>query len=153
MSLYNMVHGENKDADKLVYMVDLERDAFGRFRDIYLNADGTSIIVYTRCGGSNRQEYDKVFEDMESHDEYIRDYDDEYDETYCYFEFSIPYDHQKEAKKMATGIEPETVHQKFDRAIKEMKDPNSQASKRGAEIAAKIEKGIKDNPNGGFIRL
>lgn len=153
MSLYNMIFKENPDADKLLSMLDLNREIFGRYRDAYLNADGSKIIIYTRCGGDNRQDYDFVFELMEQHPQYISDYDDEVDETYCYFEFEVPKKYKKEAEGMATGKEPLNVHEKFDEAIKEMQTPGSEAEKRAKEVAQRIQEGIEANPQGGIIRL
>ena len=153
MSLYSMLFKENEDAEKLLNMLNLERDDFGRYRDAYLNADGTVIIVYTRCGGGNREDYDYVFESMEDHSQYIRDYDDEYDETYCYFEFDVPQRLLEETKEMSTGEKPLNVTEKFNKAIEEMQKPGSEAEKRAKEIAKKIEEGIEANPQGGIIRL
>jgi hypothetical protein len=62
----------------------------GRFRDIYLNEDGTKIILRTRNGGGNRESYWYVFEILRSHPNYLNDYDDEFDNTYAYIEFSVP---------------------------------------------------------------
>ncbi len=153
MSLYNMVHGENPNADKLLAMLGMAREEFGRFRDAYLNGDGTEIIVYTRIGGDNRDYYDKVFEDMENSDYYIQDYDDEYDETYCYFRFDVPKKYLKETKGAATGEEPLTVHEKFQQAIEEMKNPNSNAAQVADKIVNKIGNEIAKNPKGGVIIL
>lgn len=153
MSLYNMIFKENPDADKILSMLDLNREVFGRYRDVYLNADGTEIIVYTRCGGDNRKDYDNVFEMLEGHPNYICDYDDEYDETYCYFKFDVPREYLEEAKGMATGKEPLDVREKFDEAIKEMQKPGSEAEKRAKEVARRIQEGIEANPQGGIIRL
>lgn len=153
MSLYSMLFKENEDAEKLLNMLNLERDDFGRYRDAYLNADGTVIIVYTRCGGGNREDYDYVFESMEDHSQYIRDYDDEYDETYCYFEFDVPEVYLEKTKEMATGKEPLNVSEKFNEAIKEIQKPGSEAEKRAKEVMKRIEEGIEANPQGGIIRL
>lgn len=153
MSLYNMIFKENPDADRLLSMLDLERDAFGRYRDVYLSGDGEKIIVYTRCGGDNRFEYDKVFEAIEGHPQYIQDYDDDYDETYCYFEFYVPEQYKREASNMATGTDPLNVHEKFEEAMREMQKPGTEAAKRAEEVVRKIQEGIDANPQGGIIRL
>lgn len=153
MSLYNMLFKENEKADKLLSMLALDRELFGRYRDVYLNADGSKIIVYTRCGGENREEYDWVFENMERHPNYISDYDDSYDETYCYFEFEVPWEYRTETAGWSTGVEPDDVHTKFEKAIAEMQTPGSEAEKRAKEVAKRIEEGIEANPQGGIIRL
>jgi len=153
MSLYNMLFKENEKADKLLNMLALNRESFGRYRDVYLNADGTKIIVYTRCGGGNREEYNYVFENMKEHPNYISDYDDSYDNTYCYFEFKVPLEYRTETAGWSTGVEPDDVHTKFEKAIAEMQTPGSEAEKRAKEVAKRIEEGIEANPQGGIIRL
>ena len=90
---------------------------------------------------------------MESHPYYVYDYDDSFDETYCYSEFDVPEQYKKKAEKMATGVEPLNVHEKFDEAIKEMQKPGTEAAKRAEEVAKKIQEGIDANPQGGIIRL
>ena len=153
MSLYNMLFKENEKADKLLNMLDLDRESFGRYRDIYLNADGSKIIVYTRCGGGNREYYDWVFKNMKNHPNYISDYDDSFDETYCYFDFEVPLEYIAETSKLSTGIEPDNVSTKFGKAIAEIQKPGSEAEKRAKEVAKRIEEGIEANPQGGIIRL
>ena len=153
MSLYNMLFKENEKADNLLCMLALDRESFGRYRDVYLNADGTKIIVYTRCGGGNREYYDWVFENMKNHPNYISDYDDSFDETYCYFDFEVPLEQIEETAKLSTGVDPDDVHTKFEKAIAEMQTPGSEAEKRAKEVAKRIEEGIDANPEGGIIRL
>jgi len=92
----------------------------GRFRDIYLNEDGTKIILYTRNGGGNRNEYWYIFEILKTHPNYIRDYDDSFDCTYAYIEFSVPEEAKKLCKALATGEKPKTISEKFEETIKEM---------------------------------
>lgn len=149
--LYNMLFGEDKNASKFLEMLDLERDMFQRYRDCYLNGDGTRIIVLTRIGGINRLSYDDVFNIMRIHPNFLSDYDDHKDETYCYFEFRVPEKYLKEAQSMATGVEPLSVGEKFDREIAEMSKPNSEAAKRAEKIANHINEQISAQPNGGII--
>lgn len=54
MSLYGLLHGQNPMSGLLLAVLGLTRDQTGRFRDIYPDADGTHIILYTRNGGGNR---------------------------------------------------------------------------------------------------
>lgn len=149
--LYNMLFGEDPRSSRLLEMLDLVKESFGRYRDCYLNEDGTRIIVLTRCGGFNRNDYDFIFYNMREHPNYICDYDDAVDETYCYFEFSVPYIFSEETKSLANGKKPMTVGEKFDKEIKEMDDPNSEASKRAQKIAESINKQMEAQPNGGII--
>lgn len=120
MSLYNLLFGVNQDADELLKMLDLTQDDFGRFRDAYLNENGTNIIVYTRCGGGNRDCYEDVFSKMKKHPEYVTNYDDSYDCTYAYFVFNVPEKFKKQAKLMSDKTKPKSVHEKFQEAIDDM---------------------------------
>ena len=93
----------------------------GRFRDIHLNEDGTKIIMLTRNGGGNRENYWYLFDIIKHHPNYILDYDDDYDCTYAYIEFSIPDEFKEVCASMATGEELKTVKEKFDNCINYMK--------------------------------
>ena len=90
---------------------------------------------------------------MKNHPNYISDYDDSFDETYCYFDFEVPLEYIAETSKLSTGVEPDDVHTKFEKAIAEMQTPGSEAEKRAKEVAKRIEEGIEANPQGGIIRL
>ena len=93
----------------------------GRFRDAYLNEDGTKIILYTRNGGGNRDDYQYVFDLLRKHPLYLTDYDDDYDCTYAYIKFKVPDEYIDLCKGLATGEAPETIHQKFSKAIEAIK--------------------------------
>jgi hypothetical protein len=89
MSLYNMVFGMNPDSDKLLELLGATRDDFGRFRNVYI--DGC-IVVHTRCGGGNREDY---FPDwVEDHPWYSHDADDDFDCTYADIYFKVPENHK-----------------------------------------------------------
>jgi hypothetical protein len=86
--MYNLLFGENNYSDALLKTLNLERDDFCRFRDVYLTEE--FVIVYTRCGGGNREYYQDVFNDMKEHPLFDHDEDDDFDSTYCSFYFKIP---------------------------------------------------------------
>lgn len=154
MSLYNLLFGVNQYAGVLLDMLNLKPDDFGRFRDAYLNADGTKIIVYTRCGGSNREEYDYVFAEMAEHDQFITEYDDDFDCTYAYFEFKVPEKFLKQTKLMANGEKPETIHEKFTKATKDIENnPDSEYLKKMKPMMDKIKEAFDDKDNNGGVIL
>jgi len=88
MSLYNMIFGMNPDSDKLLEILGKTREDFGRFRTVYME-DGF-IVVHTRNGGSNREDYEDVFDEMSTHPWYSHDADDDFDCTYANIYFKIP---------------------------------------------------------------
>lgn len=63
---------------------------FPRFRDCYVSDGGDTIEIYTRVGGGNRDEYEDEIEALRNMPTYIRDYDDDFDDTYATFEFGVP---------------------------------------------------------------
>ena len=114
MSLYNMCCGESENADKLLEVLGLSRDDCGRYRDCYLHDN--QIIIYTRNGGGNREEYQDVIDELAKHPNYVNDYDDDFDNTYCYIVFSIP-----ENAKLPKTANEKTPNEKFEDAINRIK--------------------------------
>lgn len=51
--MYNAIFGENPAAGALLACLDMTRQDFGRFRDVWLTSE--HIAVYTRNGGGNRE--------------------------------------------------------------------------------------------------
>lgn len=121
MSLYNLMHGENANADALLEMLNLTKADTGRFRDIFLNGDGTVIRLLTRNGGGNREEYQGVMDALAANANYVRDYDDEYDRTYAYVEFNVPTAYRGVCASLADGRKDTTLKEKTDAVIHEMK--------------------------------
>lgn len=125
MSLYNLLHGINDLSPLLLRMLDLDQKDgnydTGRFRDIYLNEDGTKVILLTRNGGGNREEYQSIIDHLATHPEYIRDYDDDFDCTYAYIEFNVPKDFLEQTRALSTGEKPKDMYEKTQEAINVMK--------------------------------
>ena len=88
MSLYNMLFGMNPDTDKILNVLGKTREDFGRFRNVYL--DEGYIVVHTRNGGGNREDYFPEW--VEDHPWYSHDEDDDFDCTYADIYFKVPDD-------------------------------------------------------------
>jgi hypothetical protein len=86
MSLYNMLFGTNPDADSLLSLLESSREEFGRFRDVYV--ENGFIVVHTRCGGGNREDYFPEW--VEDHPWYSHDQDCDFDCTYADIYFKVP---------------------------------------------------------------
>ena len=125
MSLYNILHGQNPIAAALLEMLDVTPADFNRYRDAHLNKDGTVIIVYTRCGGGNRDDYFPT--ELTRHPSYIKDYDDDYDNTYAYIEFNVPTEYLELCSTLSTGHDPKTVHELFNHVVNDI-EKNGEAS-------------------------
>lgn len=98
MSMYNMLFGKNPYSKVLLTMLGLKEDQCGRFRDCFLHDN--KIMVYTRNGGGNREEYQEVIDELAKHKNFIRDYDDPVDCTYCYIEFSVPEEYKEDIQNI-----------------------------------------------------
>jgi hypothetical protein len=142
--LYNALFGENPEALFLLETIGLVREDIARYRDVYLNEDGSKIIIYTRTGGGNREEYKDNIEFLRSCKGYVRDFDDEFDNTYAYFEFFIPEEKIEICKKKAKGEKPLNVSEKFDLEVKKMNEGDSEAIKRANDIFENFIKELKE---------
>ena len=107
MSFYNMLHGEQPLADGLLTALGISRGDIARYRDCYPGENGT-IVVFCRMGGGNRGEandatdgwcneeqcapdcLDLFWAKIRQHPLYVRDADDEYDNTYALITFRCP---------------------------------------------------------------
>ena len=106
MSLYNMLFGTNPDSEQLLRLLGKTKSDFGRFRDVYV--EDNYIVVYTRNGGGNREDYEDVFDEMSEHPWYSHDEDDDFDCTYASIYFKIPEDqHKTFVAFMDKGLHPE----------------------------------------------
>ena len=90
MSLYNMLFGVNPFSDVLLQMLGLTKADVPRYRDCFLNKDGTEIIIHTRTGGGNRDDYAGSNETLTQVPGYKYDEDDDFDCTYADFHYEVP---------------------------------------------------------------
>jgi hypothetical protein len=97
-----MLFGENaSQKDFLFSLLNKEPGDFGRYRDIYVTDE--HIVVHTRNGGGNREDYEDVFDEMSDHPLYAYDEDDDFDCTYANFYFVHPDGYAGVLKEMAAG--------------------------------------------------
>lgn len=156
MSMYNMLFGRNPASKLLLAMLDLTEGDTGRFRDCYLQEDpenGLVIVIYTRNGGGNREAYEDVTSALQDHEEYITDYDDDFDNTYASYVFSVPEKFKETAKELAKlgakqDMSPadkfKALIEKLGASDKDSSDPDVQrALKLGQEIFGQIDEVMK----------
>jgi len=125
MSLYNMLCGVNPATPIILSLLKLTEADFARFRDICIAADGKTITVYTRLGGGNRQHYQQVLDRLKAHPLYVRDYDDDFDNTFANVEFKAPGDEQAAVlAKLAALPQVGSEHPsaKMKRILEQMKE-------------------------------
>jgi hypothetical protein len=133
MSMYAMLFGRNPLAQVYLAMLGLSPDDVGRFRDCFLQKeDGEEprIVVYTRNGGGNRDDYAGTTESLQAHPEYVTDFDDDFDCTYASYVFKVPETFKEHIEKILATVEGQVV------------DPGA----RFQELLAKLESGDKSDP-------
>lgn len=102
MSLYNMLFGENRSQSAFLFsLLELTPADCGRYRDIYVTS--THIVIHTRNGGGNREDYEHVFDNLSEHDLYDYDEDDDFDSTYANIYFRHPAGYEEILCEMAEG--------------------------------------------------
>lgn len=116
MSLYNLVFGMNPDADKLLALLDSTPADFGRFRNVYME-DGF-IVVHTRCGGGNREDYFPEW--VTDHPWYSHDKDGDFDSTYADIYFKVPDDEKMllALRGLEAGKNPEKQWEELFKLVK-----------------------------------
>jgi hypothetical protein len=120
MNLYREIHGENPLASVLLHALGATREHFARYRDVFLNADGTRILVLCHCGGGNREEYAEWYDALRTAPTYESDRDDPFDTTFAWITFRVPPQHLERLQKLATGQEPPDLKRMHDMAFAEL---------------------------------
>ena len=95
----------NPDVKQILALLGKSEAHFGRFRNVFIDED--FIVVHTRNGGDNREDYEYVFEEMSKHPWYSHDEDDDYDCTYANIFFKVPESFQKELQNFNQGSDPQ----------------------------------------------
>ena len=151
MSLYNMMFGVNALAGPLMSLLDIKVTDVARFRDCYLNTqqDPPRIAIYTRTGGNNRVDFDNSA--LTRHPQYLSDADDDFDNTYATYYFSIPPEWMvviKAVQEVLGEASTEPPSDKFKRLIEELhrgeKNPQTErALEVGEQILGQIKEALK----------
>jgi len=108
-----MLFGVNEAAPVLLTMLKLNVEEIARFRDCYLSEYGSEIIVYTRTGGNNRDDYQESIDKLRAHSAYVRDYDLDFDNTYMEFVFKVPDEYLEDCKRFHENHTAATPSEKF----------------------------------------
>lgn len=103
MSLYNLINGVNQATFFILPMLGKHPDEYPRFRDCFVDLDEKTINIYTRVGGGNREDYEDEIEAVTKMPNYLRDYDDDFDNTFATFDFSVPEKWKADFEKITTG--------------------------------------------------
>lgn len=132
MSLYNMINGVQPATFFLLPMLGKHPDEYPRFRDCFPGILTNSkeedqfgipkkqsnldpfISVYMRIGGGNREAYEDEIKEMQKSAHYLKDYDDDFDNTFATFIFLIPAHFLADYEKIKEGKLLETSQQYQD---------------------------------------
>lgn len=105
--------------------IEKKNEFLGRERDVYVRHvpeyGGTYIILLTRNGGGNREDYQDSFDSLETHPNYVDNWDCDWDCTYAEICFSIPEVHREEVMKMTQSKDPGEKFDDFINALGRMK--------------------------------
>jgi hypothetical protein len=83
-------------------MLGRRQNEYPRFRDCFLTDDFKHILIFTRVGGNNRNcgfGEEELYKDPN----FVRTYDDDFDNTYGYYEFSVPEKWQADFDAIVNG--------------------------------------------------
>lgn len=86
MSFYNMLFGQNSNSAVILALINLKETDVERFRDCHIHKD--YITIYTRTGGGNREDYPNTT--LVESPYYLRDEDEDDDNTYATYYFKFP---------------------------------------------------------------
>lgn len=143
MSLYNMIHGVNPLAGVLMKMLDITPGIVPRFRDCYFN--GEHIVIYTRTGGGNREEYGAENDAMCELPGYVRDEDDDFDSTYASFYYEVPQQFHLLMDKLKSMAQKQTQSERWEAALDHIKSasPDDPVVQRMAEAFKPVFEAIE----------
>ncbi len=101
MSFYNMINKVNPAAFFVLPMLgEKHPDQYPRFRDCFVVEN--EIHLYTRVGGNNRN-CGFGEKELQQHPNYLRDEDDDFDNTYATYMFSVPDEWKEDFEKIMAG--------------------------------------------------
>lgn len=126
MSLYNMLFGSNPAGAMILQTLGLTPGDVGRYRDCYVEKSPGGqyrIVVHTRNGGGNRDDYQDVFDELSRHPLYRGDEDDDFDCTYADIYFSLPDEYGDELRALADRQEFVKPSEKWAALLEQMKAP------------------------------
>lgn len=144
MSLYNQLFGVDPLSPFLLTALDIDPSTVARFRDCYLGLDGR-IVILTRTGGNNREEYQISNDELTRHACYVGDEDADGDITYAYFYFELQHKAQvKSLKELAVQEGRRPAIDRLFSLIERIADPkcNDEDVIRARKVAEKIAKRI-----------
>ena len=126
--MYEMICTINPDAGRVLNLIGLDPTFLieeCRLRDVYLSKDRTKVVIFTRIGGGNRSYHTSAITKLRNFKGYIRDYDDDFDNTYASFEYQIPSNKLIEVVAFLSSSDTTTGGEKIKQSLEKLeKDPD-----------------------------
>ena len=175
MSLYNMLLGVNPMVPPILGLLNTEATELGRFRDAYFTKEDDEVVIaiFARNGGGNRacwkEEAKENTEDcncpgctqqlfVPKMPGYIRDFDDDFDSTYCTTVFRLPDETEAIFAEIDLDLEDlvaeQTPIEKFKDLIEKLETPdyNGPEVQNAREVGRQIFGGLEESLEDGGIR-
>jgi hypothetical protein len=149
VSLYNMLFGVNASAPVLLAMLGIDSGDVPRFRDCFLSEDRKQIIIHTRTGGGNRDDYEDGNTFMQGLPGYQHDEDDDFDCTYANFHYAVPEKFAHLIDKLPEGVDPAKRWQETIENLKTATPDDPQVKKLGEVLSPMLE-ALKKGEGGTF---
>lgn len=137
MSFYHMLFGVQNVAPVALAMLNIEHSAVPRFRDAWFDwADDAKtdpvIVIHTRTGGGNRDDYEDENRKLTELAGYRFDRDDDFDCTYADFFYDVP---EAAREAVVTYLNrcgpPASMQERFEKAMEAIKAAPVPAAKGG----------------------
>ena len=111
-----MINGVNPATFIILPMLGRHPNEYPRFRDCFVNKEN-QIEVYTRVGGNNRNcgyGEEVLYKDPN----FVRTYDDDFDNTYGFYVFNVPEEWKEDFDKIIEGRGIEISDKYFEQMCK-----------------------------------
>lgn len=149
-----MLFGTNPFSGVLLKAIDLNLVDIPRFRDCYLNENGSKIVVYTRTGGGNREDYERENDFLADHPGFISDCDNDFDCTYASFFYEVPEEFRPMIDVLKTMGAEDNPQKKFAQLITDLENKEQNpATERALEVGRGIFDQISKLPDGGTVQI
>jgi len=136
---------KNVDTKKILDAIGIKEEEIPRLRGVGI--DNEKILIHTRTGGGNRDDYVEQNDALTKNKYYLSDEDDDYDCTYANFWFSIPEELTNELMKLENK-EAKAIYGDAPTAIGLMfgdKKAIAQAKKNSEDLSAPLAQSPRDN--------
>lgn len=140
MSLYNMIMGFNPACLLVMPMLGRRQGEYPRFRDCYINSEGTrEIHIFTRVGSLN-QNCGYGEENLYDDPNFLRFEDDSYDPTYGTYVFKCPQEWESDFDAISEGNLEDLSDAYYEMQKKFWGDNGDSAVEKIKEMVARIQK-------------